>query len=55
MRDASEILFLYFLKDGKGDVAICTYQDGTYDVLWLPSRVNREEACQYLLDHVLLL
>jgi hypothetical protein len=52
MRDASSILFLYFLSDGSGDIAICTYQDGSYDIIWLPKHVNKELACQYLLEHV---
>jgi hypothetical protein len=52
MRDASSILFLYFISDGSGDVAICTYQDGSYDIIWLPKHVNKETACQYLLEHV---
>jgi hypothetical protein len=52
MRDASNILYLYFLRDDQGDVAICTYVDGSYDVIWLPKHIDRETACQYLLEHV---
>jgi hypothetical protein len=52
MRDASSILFLYFISDDSGDVAVCTYYDGSCDIIWLPKGVNKELACQYLLEHV---
>lgn len=52
MREWSEVLFLYFLNDDVGEVAICTYKDGTYDIVWLPNHVDKELACQYLLEHL---